>query len=139
MYRKILVPIDLAHTDKIPKTLSTAIDIAKHYNATLCYVSVTGSAPSSVAHTPEELAEKLSTFAKEQGQAHGIDTDSKVISTPDTAVELDDRLLEAIRDTGVDLVVMASHPPGIGDKLHIIHSNGANIVKHSDVSVFIVR
>ena len=36
MYRKILVPIDLAHTDKIPKTLSTAIDIAKHYNATLC-------------------------------------------------------------------------------------------------------
>ena len=139
MYRKILVPIDLAHTDKIPKTLSTAIDIAKHYNATLCYVSVTSSAPSSVAHTPEELADKLSTFAKEQGQAHGIDTDSKVISTPDTAVELHDRLLEAIRDTGADLVVMASHPPGIGDKLHIIHSNGANIVKHSDVSVFIVR
>lgn len=54
-------------------------------------------------------------------------------------MELDDRLLEAIRDTGADLVVMASHPPGIGDKLHIIHSNGANIVKHSNVSVFIVR
>jgi hypothetical protein len=35
--------------------------------------------------------------------------------------------------------VMASHPPGIGDRLHILHSNGANIVKHSDVSVFIIR
>lgn len=139
MYHKILVPIDLAHIDKMPKTLSTAIHIAKHYNSTLCYVSVTSSAPSSVAHTPEELADKLHTFAQEQGQAHGIDTDSKVISTPDTAAELDDRLLEAIKDTGADLVVMASHTPGIGDKLHILHSNGANIVKRSDVSVFIVR
>ncbi|KGD62626.1 UspA domain-containing protein [Alcanivorax jadensis T9] len=139
MYRKILVPIDLAHTDKMPKTLSTAIDIAKHYSSTLCYVSVTSSAPSSAAHSPEELAEKLSAFAKEQGLAHGIDTDSKVISTPDTAVELDDRLLEAIKDTGADLVIMASHTPGIADKLHILRSNGANIVKHSDISVFIVR
>lgn len=139
MYRKILVPIDLAHIDKISKALGTAIDIAKHYKATLCYVSVTSSAPSSVAHNPEELADKLRTFAKEQGQAHSIDTDSTVISTPDTAVELDDRLLEAIKDTGADLVVMASHSPGIGDKLHMLHSNGANIVKRSDVSVFIVR
>jgi len=30
MYQKILVPVDLAHLDKIPKTLNTAIDIAKH-------------------------------------------------------------------------------------------------------------
>ncbi|MDX1804275.1 MAG: universal stress protein [Alcanivorax sp.] len=139
MYRNILVPIDLAHTDKIAKALATAIDIAKHYSATLCYVSVTNSAPSSAAHNPKELKEKLSSFAREQGQAHGIDTDSIVISTPDTAVELDDRLLQAIKDTGADLVVMASHPPGIADKLHILRSNGANIVKRSDVSVFIVR
>jgi nucleotide-binding universal stress UspA family protein len=92
-----------------------------------------------VAHNPEELAEKLDAFAQEQGKSHGIETDSKVLLTADTAVELDDRLLEAIKDTGADLVVMASHPPGIGDRLHILHSNGANIVKHSDVSVFIIR
>ncbi|MCM0611273.1 universal stress protein [Marinobacter sediminum] len=139
MYRKILVPVDLAHTEKMSKALDTAIDIAKHYNATLCYITVTNTAPSAAAHTPEELADKLSAFAQEQGTSHGINTDSKVLSTADTAVELDDRLLDAIKDTGADLVIMASHPPGIGDKLHILHSNGANIVKHSDVSVFVVR
>jgi len=34
---------------------------------------------------------------------------------------------------------MASHVPGIGDKLHFIHSNAANLVKDTDVSVFVVR
>lgn len=139
MYRKILVPVDLAHTDKMAKALDTAIDIAKHYNATLCYVTVTNSTPSAAAHSTEELKEKLSAFAQEQGESHGIDTDCKVLSTADTAVELDDRLLEAIRDTGADLIVMASHTPGISDRLHLIHSNGADIVKHSDISVFVVR
>lgn len=139
MYSKILVPVDLAHTDKIVKALNTAIDMAKHYNATLCYVSVTNTTPGAAAHNPKELAEKLNEFAKEQGKSHGISTDSMVMESPDTAVELDDKLLQAIRETGVDLVVMASHPPGIGDRLHILHSNGANIVKHSDVSVFVVR
>jgi nucleotide-binding universal stress UspA family protein len=139
MYRKILVPVDLTHKEKLSKALDTAVDIAKHYNATLCYVAVTNATPSSVAHNPEELAEKLDAFAQEQGKSHGIETDSKVLLTADTAVELDDRLLEAIKDTGADLVVMASHPPGIGDRLHILHSNGANIVKHSDISVFIIR
>ncbi|MEE3170779.1 MAG: universal stress protein [Pseudomonadota bacterium] len=139
MYSKILVPVDLAHTDKIVKALNTAIDMAKHYNATLCYVSVTNTTPGAAAHNPKELAEKLNEFAEEQGKSHGISTDSMVMESPDTAVELDDKLLQAIRETGVDLVVMASHPPGIGDRLHILHSNGANIVKHSDVSVFVVR
>lgn len=139
MYHKILVPVDLAHMEKMSKALNTAIDMARHYNAKLCYFTVTNTAPSAAAHTPEELAEKLETFAQEQGQAHGIETESHVLSTADTAVELDNRLLEAIDNTGADLVVMASHAPGISDRLHMIHSNGANIVKHSNVSVFVVR
>lgn len=139
MYTKILVPVDLAHTDKMVKALNTAIDMAKHYKATLCYVSVTNTTPSAAAHSPQELEEKLKVFAEEQGTSHDIATDSMVIEAKDTAVELDDKLIEAIKKTGADLVVMASHEPGIGDKLHILHSNGAKIVKHSDISVFVVR
>lgn len=139
MYRKILVPVDLAHTDKLVKALDTAIDMAKHYNATLCYVTVTNSAPGTAAHNPKELATRLREFAEEQGESHGISTDSLVMESADTAVELDDKLLEAIEETHADLVVMTSHPPGIGDRLHILHSNGANIVKHSSISVFVVR
>lgn len=139
MYHKILVPVDLSHLDKLAKALSTAIDMARHYNATLCYVTVTNTTPSPVAHTPEELREEMQRFAEEQGGEHGIKTEAKVIETPDTAVELDDDILAAIKETGADLVVMASHPPGVADKLHFMRSNGANILRHSDVSMFVVR
>lgn len=139
MYRKILVPVDLAHTRQIAKALDTATDMAKHYDASLCYVTVTNSTPSAAAHNPEELAENLKVFAEEQGRSHGIETDSVVIEARDLAVELDDKLVEMIKKTGVDLVIMASHEPGIGDRLHILHSNAANIVKHTNISVFVVR
>jgi len=139
MYHEIMVPIDLAHLDKLVKALNTAIDMAKHYNARLHYVTVTNSTPGTAAHNPEELAAKMETFAREQGQAHGIQTDYKVLESVDTAVELDEKLIGAIKDIQADLVVMASHPPGLGDKLHLLRSNGAEIVKHTDVSVFIVR
>ncbi|MGC8122043.1 universal stress protein [Marinobacter sp. VGCF2001] len=139
MYKKILVPVDLAHLDKIPKTLNTAIDMAKHYQASLCYVTVTNSTPGAAAHNPGELKEKLAEFAGEQGRAHGIETSAEVLESVDTAVELDKKLLGAIKETGADLVIMASHAPGLGDALHLLRSNGAEIVKHSDVSVFIIR
>lgn len=139
MYRKILVPVDMGHLDKLSRALDTATDIGRHYDADICYVTITNSTPSQAAHNPKELADKLANFAREQGKKHNLKTESRVIPTADTAVELDHRLLEAIKDTGSDLVVMASHTPGIGDKLHILHSNGANIVRHSDVSVFVVR
>ncbi len=139
MYSKILVPVDLGHLDKIQKALNTAIDIARHYGATLCYVSVTNSVPSGVAHNPAELAEHLRAFAADQAEQHHLNTDSVVIESCDTAVELTDKLVDAIHSTGADLVVMASHEPGIGDRLHILHSNAANVVKNSDVSVFVVR
>jgi nucleotide-binding universal stress UspA family protein len=139
MYSKILVPVDLAHTEEISKALNTAIDMARHYKATLCYVTVANTAPSSAAHNTDELADKLDAYASEQGQSHDIATESTVIVSADTAVELDKKLLEVIKESGADLVVMASHAPGIGDKLHILRSNSANIVKHSDISVFVVR
>lgn len=139
MYRKILVPIDLAHMEEMWKALNTAINMAIHYNATLCYITVTNTAPSAAASNPEELQEKMKQFAQEQGSSHGIDTDSRVIPTADTSVELEKRLLEAIEDTEADLVIMDSHTPGIGDRLHFVRSNSANIVRNSDISVFVVR
>lgn len=139
MYSKILVPVDLGHLDKLSKALNTAIDIARHYNARLHYVTVTNTTPSSVAHNTRELEQELERFAEEQGKDHGVETSCSMITTPDTAVELEKRLVSAIRETGADLIVMASHVPGIGDKLHFIHSNAANLVKDTDVSVFVVR
>lgn len=139
MFTKIMVPVDLEHADKMGKALRTAADLAQCYDAHLCFVAVSGKVPNRVAPSPEKFAAELNMFAREQGDRLGVETSSLAKSSVDPAVELDDKLLEAIEETDADLVVMASHVPGVADRLHLISSNAAWIVKHADVSVFVVR
>ncbi|MBS3743130.1 MAG: universal stress protein [Wenzhouxiangellaceae bacterium] len=139
MYKKIMVPVDLEHTEKIEKALDGAAELAKSYDLPVCYVAVMGRVPNRVAPSPEKFEAELNMFAREQGDKHGIKTECKAVPSVDVPVELDDKLLEAIDDVGADLVVMASHIPGVADKLHLISSNAAYMVKHSEVSIFVVR
>jgi nucleotide-binding universal stress UspA family protein len=139
MYSRIMVPVDLEHADKLGRTLDTAGDIARLYGATLCFVAVSGKVPNRVAPTPEKFEAELNMFAREQGDRLGVGTSSLVKSSVDVPAELDDKLLEALDEVDADLIVMASHIPGVADRLHLISSNAAWIVKHADVSVFVVR
>ena len=139
MYTRIMVPVDLEHVEKIDKSISTAANLADHYNAPICFVAVTGTVPNRVAPSPEKFEAELNMFAREQADRFGIETSCLVKPSVDVPVELDDKLLEAIDDVDADLVVMASHIPGVPDKLHLMSSNAAYIVKHADVSVFVVR
>lgn len=138
MYNKIMVPVDLAHVDRLEKALKTAADLSKIYDIPVCYVGVTSSAPSSVAHTPSEFAEMVDEFGREQAEKYGLNNVTAVAySIPDPAVDLDATLIKAEKENGVDLVVMASHVPGMAD--HIFASNAAYVAKYSKVSVLVVR
>jgi nucleotide-binding universal stress UspA family protein len=95
MYKQIMVPVDLAHADHLSKALSTAADLAKHYGAPVCYVGVTASAPSAVAHNPAEYDAKLDAFAQTQAGQHGISATSKSMISNDPVTDVDDALLKA--------------------------------------------
>lgn len=137
MYDRIMVPVDLTHADRLAKALSVAGDLAAHYGARLIYVGVAASTPSAIAHTPEEYGEKLAAFAKAQGLAVGAEAEAHPVISHDPAVDLDPALIKAVEDTRADLVVMASHIPGIAD--HIWPSNGGTIASRAKVSVMVVR
>ena len=137
MYRRILVPVDLAHLDRLTKALDTAAHVAAEDGATLIYTGITTSEPSSVAHNPEEYARKLEAFAAEQASRHGVGGEAHVMRSHDPTIDLADRLLDAVEETRADLVVMASHIPGL--KEHIFHSNAGHVASHAPVSVFVVR
>ncbi|MXQ07145.1 universal stress protein [Alphaproteobacteria bacterium GH1-50] len=137
MYSTIMVPVDLAHLGTLTKALSTATDLAKHYDVPVVYVGVTSAAPGPLGHTPEEYGDKLSSFAAEQANAGGIKTSSQTLVSHDPTTDVDDALLQAVKDTGADLVVMASHLPGLAD--YVWPSNGGKIAAHSSASVFVVR
>lgn len=137
MYRKIMVPVDLAHLDVIEPALKTVADLARHYDAEVCYVGVTATTPGSVARTPEEYQQKLETFAHQRAQVHGQPVSAHLITDPDPIADLDDLLIEAIDAVGADLVIMPTHPPRHLDVL--MPSHGGKVATHTDVSVFLVR
>ncbi|MCL7751755.1 universal stress protein [Guyparkeria hydrothermalis] len=137
MYQTIMVPVDLAHLDALEKPLTVAADMARHYNAQLCYVGVTTSQPSSVARTPEEYEQKLKAFAREHAPDNGHAPTARVYNSHDPVTDLDDILLKAIDDVGADLVVMGTHLPHHIDA--IMPANGSKVAAHSNVSVFLVR
>jgi len=129
--------VDLVHADKLAVALDTAANLGKLYKIPVLYVGVTASTPGPLGHNPEEYGEKLKAFADDQGVRHGIATDSKVVVSHDPAVDLDDKLVETVHETGSNLVVMATHIPNVGD--HFWPSNGGRLATHTDASVFLVR
>lgn len=137
MFKKIMVPVDLAHADKLTHALDTAANLSKHYNAPVTYVGVTASAPGPLGHNPEEYGQKLSQFVARQAEAHGITAEGKTVVSHDPAADLDDALVKAVHETGCDLVVMATHIPNVAD--HVWPSNGGRLATHTDASVFLVR
>ena len=137
MFNTIMVPIDLAHTDKLDHGLCVAADVAKLYGASVVFVGVTASAPSAQGHNPKEYEAKLHEFAKQQSAKHGFDADARAVLSHDPAAQLDDDLAEAVDATGADLVIMSTHVPTLAD--HFLHSHGGELASRTNASVFLVR
>ncbi len=137
MYKTIMIPVDLEHSGQLDKALATGADLAKHYGAELYVVSVTGTAPGAVAGHPAEYAQKLEAFAADQSAKRGVQFKAKTMISHDLAADLESRLKEAGSEIGADLVVMASHVPGIIE--YVFSSRAGYLASHTDLSVFVVR
>jgi len=137
VFKKIMTPVDLAHQGDLKKALACTADLARHYGARVIYVGVTAPTPGATAHNPAEFAEKLGDFAAAQASEHGIEAEADTVVSHDPTTDVDDALLKAVDDTGADLVVMASHVPGLLD--YIWPSNGGKIAEHAACTVMVVR
>lgn len=137
LFNKIMVPVDLAHGECLQKAMTTAADMAKHYDIPICLVGVTAETPTEVAHSPKEYAEKLERFGAAQAKERGVRIETAAYPSHDPSVDLDRMLLGAAADTESDLIVMASHVPGFPE--HIFGSHAGAVAAHAGVSVFVIR
>ena len=137
MYSNILVPVDLTQPETLDKAIDTAAALARHAGARLHMLGVTTTQPSSVAHTPEEYAEKLAAFARDKSEQEGATFEPEAVTSHDPAVDIDDIIMNQCKKLDIDLVVMASHVPGFGD--HLFSSRAGWLASHSTISVFVVR
>lgn len=138
MFKKIMVPVDLSHLDRLQNALATAGKLSGLYDAPVTYVAVTTETPSEHARTPDEFQKKLEAFAADQASKQGIArTDARSYASHDPSADLDDALMNAVSEIGANLVIIGSHKPGFAE--HIFASHAGHMAMHAPVSVMIVR
>lgn len=137
MFSRIMIPVDLGHTDHLDKALAVAADLAKLHGAEAHIVGVTQSSPTEIARNPAAFAEKLAAYAAQVSEAKGVTFTPHSEISHDIRLDLDDVLARAAKSIDADLIIMASHVPGFTD--HIFASNAGYLASHASMSVFIVR
>lgn len=137
MFGQIAVPVDLENRDKLDKALRLAAEESKHHNAPVTYIGITPETATEAGHNPDEYKANLRALAQEQADKHGIKTDAYAIVSTDPSAQLEKNLLNAFREIGADLVIMASHKHNWLDSL--ITSNAGRIARDADISVLVVR
>jgi nucleotide-binding universal stress UspA family protein len=136
MYKTILVPVDLGHADAAGKMIDVAQKVASPgARIALCHVVwdipeyVMVELPADIRQkTEEEAVAKLTAIAEKAG----IDPDIHIEhGQPANSINnLADKL-------GAELIVVASHKPGIED--FFIGSTAARIVSHAKCCVHVIR
>jgi universal stress protein F len=139
MIRTILVPVDLAKTEAVTAALALARDMAEKYGSKLILLHVIEEVPGFIltqlpagvhAKILADAAASLDAFAAEQGLAGSADVLTRE-GSPATEI------LEFAREAGTDMIVIASHDPGVAD--YLLGSVASRVVRHAHCSVLVVR
>ncbi len=132
MHKHILVPVDLANPDPSAKAFEAARAIARRDGARISVVSVVPTWPEDLmAKEPRDYQPDLDVFL--ETVSDGTDMTGEVKN----GGSISGRIIEAVANKKIDLVVMASHDPKMTD--YLIGSNAAHVVLHAPCSVLVVR
>ncbi|MCB1932457.1 MAG: universal stress protein [Candidatus Accumulibacter sp.] len=136
MYKTILVPIDMAHFAKGKAN----VDLAASYGAQgakIILLNVVEDIPNWAAiDLPAGLLDKsvasTTTELKAIAKASGMHMDVEVRTGHSY-----NTILDVANEKNVDLIIVASHRPGLQD--YFLGSTAAKVVRHARCSVLVVR
>ncbi len=136
MYKKIVVPVDLAHTDRAGTMIEAAKKLADD-DAQIILTNIIEEMPSHIAaELPGAYAEKSKSTALKKLQ--------RIVQEAGFDVEIDVRVgqpakaILAVADNNeADAIVIASHRPGLQD--YLLGSTAARVVRHAECTVVVIR
>jgi nucleotide-binding universal stress UspA family protein len=136
MYKTILVPIDMAHVAEGKAN----IDLATQHAAAGARIILL----NVVEEIPNWAAVELPSGLLDQS-IHASQSELKAIATATgTKMEVEVRtghsyntILEVAEEKNADLIIIASHRPGLQD--YFLGSTAAKVVRHAKCSVLVVR
>lgn len=139
MYKDILLSVDLEDDNSWRKALPTAVEYAKAFGSRIHVISVVPEFGMVRQFFPDDYESQLKDSVKSklhEFTAERIPDDVSVrhIIAHGTIYR---EINKAAEQINADLIIMASHRPGVGD--YLLGPNAARVVRHSRRSVLVVR
>lgn len=136
MFKKILLPVDVAHLDEGQKILDVAQSITSP-DAAIIMLYVMEDIPNwTDLDLPANFKENSMQVAREALES--------IAEKSDRAVQVEIRaghaystILKEAEAMNVDLIILSSHKPGL--KEYFIGSNTSKVVNHANCSVVVLR
>lgn len=141
MYKEILLAVDVEDSEDQMKAVTTAVEYAKVFGSTLHVMNVVPSYGMAMVGTyfPPDYEEKAMAQAKENLHAfcekhipEGIEVQHIVGHG-----RIYQEVLRYAEEIGAELIVMASHKPGLED--YLVGPNAERVMRHANCSVLVVR
>ncbi|HUV20612.1 MAG TPA: universal stress protein [Gammaproteobacteria bacterium] len=136
IFKTILVPIDMAHVIEGKANIDIAAQQASS-GAKIILLNVVEDIPNWAAvelpaHLIEESVTRAQTDLQAIANATGMKMDVEVRSGHSYKT-----ILEVAEEKQVDLIIIASHRPGLQD--YFLGSTAAKVVRHAACSVLVMR
>ena len=132
MYKNILVPVDLAHKDAAKEMIELARSVGE-VGAKITVLHAVPEIPNYLtAEIPANIMNNRIESVEEELEAMADGEDTRVCSGPPAR-----GILNAAEKEGHDLIVIASHQPGLRD--YLLGSTAARVVRYAKCSVLVMR
>lgn len=136
MFDKILIPVDITHTEKAPPMIAAAKKLAND-GAQYILMNVTHEVPGYLETAiPQDYFEMSKEEARKVLKVLAIDSEIEArieLCQGEAAHEI----LEASEELGAEMIVIGSHKPGFSD--YLLGSTAARVVRHAKCPVMVLR
>ena len=140
MYKRILVPVDLAEPDLAKRAIDTALMMARISSGLIRLVNVLPMTPVMLAeYVPPDFDVQQRKSAEEALTliAKDVPLSSGRVSTVVRQGGIYHEILEEAKNFKADLIVMSSHRVGV--RTYFLGSNAGHVVRYANCSVMVVR
>ena len=140
MYKRILVPIDLADVELAKPAVATAVMMAREFNGMVRLINILPVTPVMLAeYVPPDFEAQQRASAEEAIAIVAKETDlgPDNVSTIVRQGGVDREILDEAKEMNADLIVMSSHRTGM--RTYFLGSNAGHVVRYATCSVLVVR
>ncbi|SDX52445.1 universal stress protein [Roseicitreum antarcticum] len=136
MYTRIIVAVDLTQIEQGKALLTRALALLDAGGEVRLVHALEDVPAYVVAELPRDIGERRLAEARVELRdlAHGLDQHVEIEVRHGSA---SNQILEAAQESGADLIMIASHRPGLSD--YFIGSTAARVVRHAQCSVLTSR